>query len=189
MIARSNISTALHHIDELNQRFKFAGVGYQFVEGKLVRIDSTVAHEEMVKPALVLLGRKGFAKADEQYRAAHDHCRRNEYPQAITEAGKAFESALKAICVAKGWEYENRARASDLVKVVVKNGLFPEWLDKGITAYVAMISTGLPEVRNNVGPHGTAPDAAPVGAYLARYALHMSAANILMVAEAAGAGG
>jgi hypothetical protein len=45
-----------------------------------------------VKPALVLLGRKGFDKADEQYRSAHDHYRRNEHAQAITEAGKAFES-------------------------------------------------------------------------------------------------
>jgi hypothetical protein len=67
----------------------------------------------------------------------------------------------------------------------VKNGLFPEWLDKGITAYVAMISTGLPAVRNHAGAHGTAPGAAPVGAHLARYALHLSAANILLVAEAA----
>ena len=92
---------------------------------------------------------------------------------------------MKAICAAKEWEYAAGARASDLVKVVVKNGLFPEWLGKGITAYVTMISTGLPEVRNNAGPHGTAPDAAPVGANLARYALHMSAANILLVAEAA----
>jgi len=50
---------------------------------------------------------------------------------------------------------------------------------------VAMISTGLPEVRNNAGPHGTAPDAEPVRAHLARYALHMSAANILLVVEAA----
>lgn len=185
VVHKSDIESKKAYINELNARFKLAGVGYQFVEGKLIRIDSTVAHEEMVKPALVLLGRKGFEKADEQYRAAHDHYRRNEYPQAITEAGKAFESALKAISAAKGWEYGDGARASDLVKVVVKNGLFPEWLDKGITAYVAMISTGLPEVRNNAGPHGTAPDAAPVGAFLARYALHMSAANILLVAEAA----
>jgi HEPN domain-containing protein len=185
VIARSNIESAAHYIDELNQRFKMAAVGYQLVEGKLIRIDSTVAHEELVKPALILLGRKGFEKANEQYRSSHDHYRRDEYPQAITEAGKAFESALKAICSDKGWEYADGARASDLVKIVVKNGLFPEWLNKGITAYVAMISTGLPDARNNAGAHGTAPDAAPIHAYLARYALHMSAANVLLVAEAA----
>ena len=34
------------YIEELNARFMLAGVGYQFVEGKLIRIDSTVAHEE-----------------------------------------------------------------------------------------------------------------------------------------------
>src|SRR5207245_823569 len=120
-----------------------------------------------------------------QFRAAHAHYRKDEHPQAITESGKAFESTLKAICAAKEWKYDDGARATDLIKVVVKNGLFPEWLGNGLTAYVAMMKTGLPEVRNEVGPHGTAPDAEPVHAYLARYALHMSASNILMVADAA----
>lgn len=184
-VFRTDIKSAKRYIEELNQRFRLAGVGYQFVEGKLIRLDSTVAHEELVKPALVLLGQKGFEKANEQYRSAHDHYRRDEHPQAITEAAKAFESALKAICTEKEWEYSDGDRASDLVKVVVKNGLFPEWLDRGLAAYVAMISTVLPTVRNIAGAHGTAPDADAVSAYLARYALHMSAANMLMVTEAA----
>jgi hypothetical protein len=172
-------------VKELNERFKRAGVGYQFEGKDLIRMDSTVAHEEIVKPTLVLLGKKGFEQADEQYRAAHNHYRMSEYPQAVTEAGKAFESALKAICPDKGWKYEKGARATDLIKVVVKEGLFPGWLENGLSAYVAMMKTGLPGVRNEAGPHGTAPDAAPVHDYLARYALHMSASNIRMVAEAA----
>jgi hypothetical protein len=65
VVSRSDIRSAKHYIEELNARFKHASVGYQFVEGKLLRLDSTVAHEELVKPALVLLGRKGFEKADE----------------------------------------------------------------------------------------------------------------------------
>jgi hypothetical protein len=57
------------------------------------------------------------------------------------------------------------------VKVLANNGLFPDWLGKGLTAYVAMLNTGLPTVRNNAGAHGTA----PIHAYLARYALHIGA--------------
>ncbi|UYN96562.1 MAG: hypothetical protein KIT25_06415 [Enhydrobacter sp.] len=182
---RTNSGNQQHLIDELNTRFRIAGVGYQCEDGKLFRMDSTVAHEEMVKPALRLLSGKGFEEADRQFRDAHTHYRRGEHPQAITEAGKAFESTLKAICTAKKWPYEKGARASDLIKVAVKNGLFPAWLEEGLTAYVAMMKTGLPGVRNEAGPHGTAPNAEPVRAYLARYALHMSASNILLVGEAA----
>jgi hypothetical protein len=185
LISRSDLEKRDSAIDELNQRFRMVGVGYQFEGHQLLRMDSTVAHGEIVKPALVLLGGKGFEEADRQYRDAHAHYRRGEYPQAVTEAGKAFESALKAICASKGWEYEKGARATDLVKIAVKNGLFPEWLESGLTAYVAMMKTGLPTVRNELGPHGTAPKAEPVRAYLARYALNMSASNMLLVAEAA----
>jgi hypothetical protein len=185
MIARSDIEDKQAGIDELNERFKLAGVGYQFAGKDLIRMDSTVAHAEMVKPALVLLGRKGFEKADEQYRSAHKHYRHKEYPQAITEAGRAFESALKAICKQKKWTHQDGDRLSELVKVVVSNGLFPDWLDNSLTTYIAMIKTGLPSVRNNSGAHGESPDAEPVQDYFTRYALHMSAANILLVAEAA----
>jgi hypothetical protein len=139
-----------------------------------------------VKPALTLLGQKGFEKADEHFRAAYKHYRHKEYPQTINEAGKAFEAALKAICKDKGWEYAQGATAGNLVTTVVKNGLFPGWLDASLSTYVAMMKTGLPTVRNeSTAAHGAAPDAEPVQEYFARYALHLSATNLLLVMEAA----
>jgi hypothetical protein len=126
LVFSSFAQTLPEPVAELNERFRRAGFGYQFEGKQLIRMDSTVAHEEIVKPALLLLGGKGFEEADKQFRSAHSHYRRNEHPQAITEAGKAFESTPKAICAAKKWEYEKGARASDLIKVVVKNSLFPE---------------------------------------------------------------
>jgi hypothetical protein len=47
-----------------------------------------------------------------------------------------------------------------------------------------MLKTGLPGVRNNAGGHGEAPDAPAVPPYIASYALHMTATNILMVMDA-----
>lgn len=185
LLQRTELVAKKSAVDELNQRFRLAGVGYQFEGEQLIRLDSTVAHEELVKPALRLLGRAGFEKADEQYREAHAHYRAGEHSQAITSAAKAFESVLKAVCTLKKWEYESGARASDLITTIMRNGLFPDWLEKGLTSYVAMLKTGLPTVRNEVGAHGPAPDATKVREHLARYALHMAAANILLVADAA----
>ncbi len=42
-------------IDELNQRFKEAGVGYQYESAELIRVDSQFLHSEAVKPVLGLL--------------------------------------------------------------------------------------------------------------------------------------
>jgi hypothetical protein len=42
----------------------------------------------------------------------------------------------------------------------------------------------LKEVRNNAGGHGEAPDARPVPAHIAAYALHLSATTIVMAVEA-----
>ena len=39
-------------VEELNHRFKEHAIGYQYLEGELVRVDSQFAHAEIVKPAL-----------------------------------------------------------------------------------------------------------------------------------------
>jgi hypothetical protein len=45
-------------IDELNQRFEEAGVGYQYESAELIRVDSQFLHSEAVKPVLSLLKAK-----------------------------------------------------------------------------------------------------------------------------------
>ena len=131
-------------------------------------------HAEIVKPALGLLSRNPiFKTANADFVAAHAHYRAGENRQAVTFAGSAFESTLKAICTVKGWPYEKGARATDLIKVVNAKGLFPDYLDKGFESYIA------------AGPHGGAPDTPKVPDYIAAYAIHLSAANIVLAIEAA----
>ena len=45
-------------IRELISRFLEHGVGYQFEQGEVIRVDSQFVHSEVVKPALNLLGEK-----------------------------------------------------------------------------------------------------------------------------------
>ena len=91
---------------------------------------------------------------------------------------------VKAICAEQQWIYQEGDRASELVSVVRGNGLFPDYLAKGFDTYIAMMKTGLPAVRNNAGGHGEAPEALPVPSYIAAYALHMTATNIVLLVEA-----
>jgi hypothetical protein len=175
-------------IAELNGRFREEGLGYQFENGELIRVDNQYVHAEVVKPALRLLADPQFGKANEDFMAAHENYRHGKHKDCIVAAQRAFESTLKAICIAKGWTFRPGDRASDLIKTVRAKGLFPDYLGNGFDSYIAMMKTGLPEIRNNAGGHGEVPSAPPVPAFIAGFALHMTATNILLLGEAVKAG-
>lgn len=174
-------------IEEINQRFTQHAVGYQFEHGQIIRMDSKLVHAEIVKPALRLLSSPMFAKADEEFLSAHRHYRERSFKDCVTAAGRSFESALKAICDTEGWIYDKGDRASELVTKVTNNGLFTHSFDKSFSAYVSMLKTGLPAVRNDAGAHGEGIAVAAVTAEIARFALNLTAANILFVGESYGA--
>jgi len=171
-------------LEEINIRFRESGFGYQYENGEIIKIDDQFVHAEIVKPALALLAKRGFEKANDEFMDAHKHYRAGDAKDAIVAANRAFESTLKAICKLKRWQYPEGATAGELVTTVRKNGLFPDYLDKGLNSYVAMMKTGLPGVRNNAGGHGGAPDTPEVPIYMAAYAIHLTAANILLAINA-----
>lgn len=172
-------------IEEINVRFRQANVGFQFVDGNVVRLDSEYTHEEIVKPALSLLRKPEFAGPQEEFLRAHKHYRSGEYPQAITEAAKAFESVLKAVCDIKGWPYSKGSRASDLIKLVRAKRLWPDYLDASFDQLLATLSSGLPAVRNKDGAHGQGSIPRRTPSYVAAYALNLAATKIVFVGDAA----
>lgn len=171
-------------IEELNTRFREHALGYEFVNSEIVRIDSQYVHAEAVKPTLALLANRTFQKANEEFMTAHRHYRESNYKECVVAVNRAFETTLKTICTERRWSFKPGDRATELIALVRNKGLFPQYLDKGFDSYIAALKTGLPGVRNNAGGHGDDPNAPPVPDYIARYALHLAASNILLVVEA-----
>ena len=171
-------------IEELNERFRRAGVGYAFEDGQIFRVDSELIHAEVTVPALRYLQQDGFDGPREEFLGAHAHYRAGQMKEAITAANNAFESTLKAICAQNGWQAPSGARASDLIKVVRRNGLLPDYLSASFDQLVATLKSGLPEVRNHEGGHGDGPTPRRTPDYVAAYALHLAAANITFLVEA-----
>ena len=171
-------------IDELNERFRRAGVGYRFEAGKIFRVDSELIHSEVVRPALRYLHQKGFEGPRDEFLQAHAHYRAGETKDAITDANNAFESTLKAICNQRQWQSPQGARASDLLKVVRQNGLLPDYLDASFDQLAATLKSGLPKVRNAAGAHGQGATPRETPDHVAAYALHLAAAKILFLVEA-----
>jgi hypothetical protein len=172
-------------LDEVNYRFRRAGIGYRYESGMLLRIDSNLIHSEVTKPALRLLAAYGFEGPEEEFLNAHEHFRHGRQKETITEAAKAFESMMKAVCDRKGWPYAKGARASDLLKVLRTHRLWPDYLDRSFDQLLATLASGLPQVRNDDGAHGQGSTRREVPDYLAAYALHLAASHVVLLAEAA----
>jgi Domain of unknown function (DUF7014)/AbiJ N-terminal domain 4 len=171
-------------IEELNFRFREAGLGYQFENGQIIRVDAQLVHSEVVKPALALLADPRLEGAQEEFLSAHAHYRAGEYEDAIVDANRAFESTMKAICDIKDWQYPKGARAADLVKIIRRKGLLPRYLDASFDQFVAILKSGLPQVRHDAGGHGQGAKPRQTPGYIAGYALHLAAANIVLLGEA-----
>ena len=175
---------ATEAIAELNERFRRAGVGYQFESGMIMRVDSGLIHSEVVKPALQYLNEPGFEGPREEFLRAHGHYRSGEMEDAIIDANNAFESTLKVVCHQRGWHYDEGARASDLLRIVRRKGLLPDYLDNSFEQLAATLRSGLPQVRNRQGGHGQGAEPRNTPDFVGAYALHLAAANILFIVEA-----
>jgi hypothetical protein len=177
------VQSAEDAIEELNFRFRDAGVGYQFEGGELIRVDSQFLHAEVVKPALALMSARGFEGPFAEFTAAHAHYRTKQYKPCVIEALKSFESVLKVVCMKNRWKHPENPTASGLIKTVLDNGLVPGYLESSLQGLQSLL-TGLPTVRNREAGHGQGADVRDVPEYLASYALHLAATNIVFLINA-----
>ncbi len=174
-------------IAELNSRFREHCIGFEYASGEIVRVDSQYLHAETVKPALQLLqgAGRGFAGPLEEFLKAHEQYRKDNPKEAILNAGKAFESTLKAICSARGWTFDpHKDTASKLLETVFNNGLIPSYLQTHFTALRSVLESGVPTVRNKTSGHGQGATPTTVPDHLVAYMLHTTAANIVLLMEA-----
>lgn len=171
-------------IAELNARFHEQGIGYRYEGGTVLRVDSEYVHGEMVQPALLLLSDPRFAGPQQEFLTAHEHYRHQRYKEAIVEAAKAFESTMKAVCDAKGWLYPPTATAKQLIDTLFMQGFLPDYLQSHFSALRSTLESGVPTIRNKTSGHGQGSQIVAVPDYLAAYVLHLTAANIVMLARA-----
>lgn len=171
-------------IEELNTRFREHGVGYEFTNGEIIRVDSRLLHAEAVKPALIFLREPEYKGAQAEFLTAHEHYRHGRRKEALTECLKALESAMKAICSKRGWTHDPNATANVLVKTLFDNNLIPSFWSAHFAALRSTLETGVPTARNRLGGHGQGITIVEVPEFLVGYVLHLTASAILFLASA-----
>lgn len=171
-------------IEELNGRFKEHGVGYQFVAGEIIRIDSELIHSKVVKPALRLLNQKNYAGAQQEFLKAHEHYRNGNAKEALNECLKAIESLMKSICDKRGWAYSDTATAKNLIQSCLDNGLIPSFWQQNFSSLRSLLESSVPTGRNKLGGHGQGVTTTTVPEHIVAYMLHMTASALVFLCEA-----
>lgn len=169
-------------IEELNKRFQEHGLGYQYIEGIIVRVDSEFIHKEAVEPAVHLLFSEGFEGASEEFFKAHEHFRKGNDKEAVTEALKAFESVMKTIFIKNKWELPPKQTAAPLILELFQKEIIPSNLQTQLTSLKTTLE-GLATIRNKNTGHGQGEKSVKIPRHLVAYALHLCATNIVFLIE------
>ncbi|EJL0276039.1 hypothetical protein NL205_002576 [Salmonella enterica] len=171
-------------IEELNIRFKEAGLGYQFESGELVKVDSQFIHSDVVKPTLQILGKnRSYNGVNDEFLSAHEHYRHQRYKECLNDCLKSFESLMKAIHKKNSWHFNDTDTAKKLINSCLANNLVPEYLQNQFSSIRILLESGIPTIRNKEGGHGQGAEITKVPEYLASYTLHLTATNLLFLAK------
>jgi len=171
-------------IEEINARFREDGIGYQFHDGRILRVDSQYLHSEAVRPALALLHDRRFVGPNQEFLSAHAHYRAGRPQEALVDCLKAFESTMKVICDRRRWVYPRGGGAKELIAACLSNGLVPTELQAEFTSLRSLLESGVPTIRNKNAGHGQGATVRQVPPHLVAYALHLTASSILFLIEA-----
>lgn len=180
----NNVELIEKAINELNYRFKEHGVGFQFVENEIIKIDSELLHSEAVKPVLKLLNQKNYKGAQEEFLSAYEHYRHGKNKESLNDCLKAFESTMKAICDKHKWQYKSGDTAKTLIQICFDKGLIPAFWQAQFTSLRSMLESSIPTGRNKLSGHGQGTEPISIPNYLVAYMLHMTASTLVFLTTA-----
>ncbi len=92
---------------------------------------------------------------------------------------------MKSILDERKWEYDKeKDAASRLIQILFDHQLIPAMLQSQFTQLRGLLESGLPTIRNRMSGHGQGTEPVALPKYIAEYALHMAAANIVFLVHA-----
>ncbi|OHD89209.1 STM4504/CBY_0614 family protein [Sulfuricurvum sp. RIFCSPLOWO2_12_FULL_43_24] len=184
-LERNNASECADNaINELNSRFKEQGIGFQFLEGEIVRVDSELIHIEAVKPALRLLNEKNYKGAQQEFLSAYEHYRHGKHKESLNDCLKSFESTMKGICDKRKWPYQPNSTAKVLIQICFDYGLVPQFWQQQLSSLRSLLESSVPTGRNKLSGHGQGSTPTVVPDYLVAYMLHMTASTLVFLTTA-----
>ena len=168
----------------LNARFRQYNLGYELVNGQIIRKDSELLIRETITPVFSLLHDKRFSSAEDEMQKAFRFRRDGENAEAISNAEKAFESTMAIICNELQYTIKGTKKSAGVYLTALRdNGFYPSYLNDHLTHICNTLDKGLPCVRNEHGGHGAGTASTYISDAFADYALHLAATNIVFLVD------
>lgn len=160
----------------INAIFEEEGVGYRWIDGRLVRFDEQIVHAQAMLPALSALSTGRFGHAQSEFDEAVADFGRGAYRDTLTNANAAVESVLQVLTGKKG-------TAGELIAEARRQGLIPKYLGASVDNFEKLMH-GLPATRSQQGSsHGLGTGPLEADERLARLVLTIAAALITFLAD------
>jgi hypothetical protein len=172
-------------ITEINARFRYAGIGLAFVNGKMMRFDNDLLYQETIKTTLALTSEPYYKNVEDEFMSALEHHRFDRKPECLNECLKAFETTVKLICTKNNWEYDNhKDTAQKLIAILIREKFMPvELYEQQLNSLRQFLESSIPTIRNKKGGHGQGEQKNNVPDYLVSYMLYITGAAIRLLIE------
>lgn len=150
-------------------------VPWLIADGVMIKIDAKQFEQDLKRKALEQLheltnSAPVFQSAYDELIKSVEFLKKDNYAEAVTNAGKSYESVMKIICgVDKGNADKLTRQIVDDTHIELPDGISSE----GFRQNVLM---ALPYVRNNVGAHGSGMSTTELSRPLANLAVNLAAA-------------
>lgn len=168
-------------ISVINERFREAGIGFRFCEGKIIKITSQILHEEVSSPALSLLAQPYFSAANDEFLKAYEYFKSGDFEGCNVECCKALESMLKILGDRYQWGLKGTEALAALFKVAREKDFIPSEMIAQFTQLSGFLECGVGTTRNKSGGHGSGTRSYAIPEHLAALQLHQTAAVILFL--------
>lgn len=170
-------------VSAFNKIFRDNDIGYEYVEGIIIRNDNKILHKEVIDRTIDLTGNEIFINANEEFLGALQHLKARRNKETLNDALKAFESTMKIICDQFEWRYSEGATVRKLIEICIENELIPKYLATHFTGIRTTLESGIGTIRNKVGAHGQGSNTIVVPDSLAIYAAYLTGTCINYLVE------
>ena len=168
-------------INEINDIFRIDRIGYEIVNGKIIKYDSEYLNDDVIKQTISLLDSSDFKGPLEEFEKALNHFLKKEYKDTIQEANNSFESTMKSILTKLDIKFDpQRDNASKLLQILYDNDVIYTHTQE-FTDNLKKILQGLPTIRNKQSGHGQGLNPIEVYKSYAGLSLHLAGSFIVFL--------
>jgi hypothetical protein len=156
----------------VNEMFEDEKCPWRLDDGEFFAVDQTFMGMRLAEQAEQSLKTKAFHGAYEEFREARQDLLAGDTKGCISNAQKAFESALKTLLGT------DKGNASNLIRQLIANGHVNDLPTEFKTPFGEQVLMSVPTMGNRLGRHGQGAEVINVPASYAQLTLEMTAAYL-----------